>query len=244
MTDEARGKLTMAASAAWPAASRSPPQRPAQSGNVKATRDDWLDLALGALAIEGVDHVTVLALSERLGVSRSSFYWYFKNRDQLLDALLERWDRLNTHSIVSEAEAPAATVNEAVCNVFRCWVNPLIFSPRLDFAIREWARRSAHVRKALDRSDQVRMEALKALFVRFGYEDEDAFVRARVLYYMQIGYYALDVREPIETRLNLTPHYLTAFTGVTPSEAEIDAFRAYAMSHAHIPDFEPSRGQA
>ena len=88
------------------------------------------------------------------------------------------------------------------------------------------------------------MEALKALFVRFGYEDEDAFVRARVLYYMQIGYYALDVREPIETRLNLTPHYLTAFTGVTPSEAEIDAFRAYAMGHAHIPDFEPSRGQA
>ena len=137
-----------------------------------------------------------------------------------------------------QAEAPAATVNEAVCNVFRCWVNPAIFSPRLDFAVREWARRSAPVRKALDRSDRVRTEAVKALFVRFGYEDEDAFVRARVLYYMQIGYYALDLREPIETRLNLTPHYLKAFTGVDPDQAEIDAFRAYAMGHAHIPDFE------
>jgi AcrR family transcriptional regulator len=185
----------------------------------------------------------VLDLSERLGVSRSSFYWYFKNRDELLDALLDRWDRLNTRSIVSEAEAPAATVNEAVCNVFRCWVNPAIFSPRLDFAVREWARRSVHVRKALDRSDRVRTEAVKALFVRFGYEDEDAFVRARVLYYMQIGYYALDLREPIEARLNLTPHYLKAFTGVGPSEAEVDAFRAYAMRHAHIPDFDPSRGR-
>ena len=87
----------------------------------------------------------------------------------------------------------------------------------------------------------MRTEALKALFVRFGYEDQDAFVRARVLYYMQIGYYALDIREPIEARLNLTPHYLMAFTGVDPSEAEIDAFRAYAMGHAHIPDFDPSR---
>jgi AcrR family transcriptional regulator len=221
-----------------------PPQKPAQSGNVKATRDDWLDLALNALAIEGVDHVTVLNLSERLGVSRSSFYWYFKNRDELLDALLDRWDRLNTRSIVSQAEEPAETVNQAVGNVFRCWVNPAIFSPRLDFAVREWARRSASVRKALDRSDRVRGEALKAMFVRFGYEDEDAFVRARVLYYMQIGYYALDLREPMETRLNLTPHYLKAFTGVAPSKAEIDAFRAYAMRHAHIPDFEPSRGQA
>jgi AcrR family transcriptional regulator len=234
----------MTDSATSPAASGTQPPRPGQSGNVKATRDDWLDLALRALAVEGVDHVTVLNLSDRLGVSRSSFYWYFKNRDELLDALLDRWERLNTSSIVAHAEEPAATVNQSVCNIFRCWVNPTIFSPRLDFAIREWARRSPSVRKVLDRSDRVRTEALKAMFVRFGYEGEDAFVRARVLYYMQIGYYALDLREPIETRLNLTPHYLKAFTGVAPSDAEIDAFRAYAMRHAHIPDFEPSRGRA
>jgi AcrR family transcriptional regulator len=234
----------MSASVTAPASSGAAPRRPAQSGNVKATRDDWLDLALSTLAMEGVDRVTVLNLSERLAVSRSSFYWYFKNRDELLDALLDRWERLNTRSIVAQAEEPAATVNAAVCNVFRCWVNPLIFSPRLDFAVREWARRSTHVRKTLDRSDRIRTEAFKALFVRFGYKDQDALVRARVLYYMQIGYYALDLREPIETRLNLTPHYLEAFTGLPPSEAEIAAFRAYAMAHAHIPDFDPSRGRA
>jgi AcrR family transcriptional regulator len=234
----------MANSALWPSASSSPPRRPAQSSNVKATRDDWLEVALSVLAIEGVDHVTVLSLSERLGVSRSSFYWYFKNRDELLDALLDRWDELNTRSIVAEAQASAATVNEAVCNVFRCWINPLIFSPRLDFAVREWARRSAYVRKALERSDRIRTDAVKALFLRFGYEDEDALVRARVLYYMQIGYYALDLREPIEIRLNLTPHYLKVFTGVDPNKDEIDAFRAYAMDHAHVPDFEPSRGRS
>jgi AcrR family transcriptional regulator len=234
----------MANSALWPSASSSPPRRGARSSNVKATRDDWLDVALSALALEGVDHVTVLALSERLGVSRSSFYWYFKNRDELLGALLDRWDELNTRSIVAQAEESSATVNEAVCNVFRCWVSPTIFSPRLDFAVREWARRSAHVRKALDRSDRIRTEAMKALFVRFGYEDEDAFVRARVLYYTQIGYYALDLREPIEARLNLTPHYLKAFTGVDPNPGEIDAFRAYAMDHAHLPDFEPPRGRS
>ena len=234
----------MANSALWPSASSSPPRRLAQSSNVKATRDDWLEVALSVLAIEGVDHVTVLALSERLDVSRSSFYWYFKNRGELLGALLDRWDELNTRSIVASTEEPAASVTQAVCNVFRCWINPLIFSPRLDFAVREWARRSAPVRKALERSDRIRTEAVKALFLRFGYEDEDALVRARVLYYMQIGYYALDLREPIEARLNLTPHYLKAFTGVDPNKDEIDAFRAYAMDHAHVPDFEPSRGRS
>ena len=234
----------MANSALWPSASSSPQRRPAQSSNVKATRDDWLEVALSVLALEGVDHVTVLSLSERLGVSRSSFYWYFKNRDELLGALLDRWDELNTRSIVASTEEPAASVTQAVCNVFRCWINPLIFSPRLDFAVREWARRSDHVRKALERSDRIRTDAVKALFLRFGYEDGDALVRARVLYYMQIGYYALDLREPIETRLNLTPHYLKTFTGVDPNQDEIHAFRAYAMDHAHVPDFEPSRGRS
>src|SRR5271154_2668193 len=211
-------------------ASGGPPARPAQLGNVKATRDDWLDLALSALAVEGVAHVTVLNLSERLGVSRSSFYWYFKNRAELLDALLDRWDRLNTRSIVSQADESAGTVNEAVCNVFRCWVNPDIFSPRLDFAVREWARRSASVRKALDRSDRVRTEALKGLFVRFGYADEDALVRARVLYYMQIGYYALDLDEPIEGRLNLTPHYLRH--SPAPPRAKQKSLRSAPMRRA------------
>ena len=236
--------MTSQAPAASAPRSSLPADRPAPFGNVKATRDDWLDLALSLLAAEGVGHVTVLNLSERLAVSRSSFYWYFKNCDELLDALLERWDRLNTRSIVRQTQAPAATVNQAVCNVFRCWVDPAIFSPRLDFAVREWASRSAKVRKVLDRSDRERTEALRAMFVRFGYEEKDAFVRARVLYYMQIGYYALDIREPIEARLSLTPHYLKAFTGVHASEAEVDAFRTCASLHAHPPDFGPSRESA
>jgi AcrR family transcriptional regulator len=216
-------------------------ERPIALGNVKATRDDWLDLALRVFATEGIARVTILNLSEQLGVSRSSFYWYFKNRDELMDALLNRWDRLNTSSIISQAEAPAETVTEAVCNVFRCWVNPAIFSPRIDFAIREWARRSGPVRRALDRSDGQRIEALAALFVRFGYGERDAFVRARVLYYMQIGYYALDIREPVEARLSLTPLYVKAFTGVAPDQREIEAFRAYALKHAHIRDFDSYR---
>ena len=218
-------------------ASGAGPERSALLGNVKATRGDWLTGALRVLAIEGVGRVTVLNLSDRLGVSRSSFYWYFKNRDELFDALLARWEELNTRAIVTQAGAPAVSINEAVCNVFRCWIDPEIFSPRLDFAVREWARRSAKVRKALDRSDSDRTAAIKAMFERFGYRDEDALVRARVLYYTQIGYYALDIKEPMEARLKLTPHYLETFTGARPRDEDLASLRAYARAHAGAEDF-------
>jgi AcrR family transcriptional regulator len=133
--------------------------RPAPLGNVKATREDWVNLALSVLARHGAAAVTVLDLSERLGVSRSSFYWYFRNREDLLDELLRRWENLNTRSIVRQSEVRAGSINEAICNVFRCWVDPELFSPRLDFAVREWARRSEKVRMALDRSDGERTAA-------------------------------------------------------------------------------------
>ena len=71
---------------------------------------------------------------------------------------------------------------------------------------------------ALDLADHERTAAIRAMFLRFGYQDSDALVRARVLYFTQIGYYALDIREPIEARLRLTPHYLLAITGVPPQE--------------------------
>ena len=221
---------------------RAVPPRAASSNNappfanVKTTREDWLRVALGVLARQGVGAVTVLDLGERLGVSRSSFYWHFRNRGDLLDALLERWESQNTRSIVRQSEAPAGSINEAICNLFRCWVDPDLFSPKLDFAVREWARRSEKVRIALDRSDAERAAAIRAMFERHGYGGNDALARARVLYYMQIGYYALDVEEPMEARLKLTPHYLETFSGVAPREEDLDAFRAYAMRHAVAPD--------
>ena len=201
----------------------------ASLGNVKATRDDWLDLALSVLARDGVGGVTVLALSERLGVSRSSFYWYFRNRDHLLDELLMRWEGQTTRSIVRQSGAPANSINEAVCNVFRCWIDTELFSPRLDSAVREWARRSEKARNALDRSDSERTAAIRKMFERHGYPPDDACARARVLYYMQVGYYALDIREPLEARLKLAPHYLETFTGIKPREEDLAAFRAFAM---------------
>ena len=207
-------------------------------GIARATRDDWLDLALRLLARRGIGAVTVLDIGERLGVSRSSFYWHFHSRDGLLDALLQRWDDRNTRSIVRQAESPAATITEAVCNVFRCWVDPALFSARLDVAVREWARLSGTTRARLDRADRERLAAIEAMFIRHGYAPGDALVRARVLYTMQIGYYALAISEPMDARLALAPHYLETFTGVKPREEELAAFCAYAIDHAGVQDFE------
>ncbi|MCB1313688.1 MAG: TetR/AcrR family transcriptional regulator, partial [Sedimentitalea sp.] len=82
---------------------RDDPAREPLGGNVKVTREDWLAVALDALVSDGVEQVKVLALAERLDVSRSSFYWYFKSRQDLLDALLRHWQTTNTAAIIAQS---------------------------------------------------------------------------------------------------------------------------------------------
>ena len=200
------------------------------AGNIKVTRDDWLRLAKSALVGDGVEGVKVQVMGATLGVSRSSFYWYFKSRQDLLNALLEDWQSTNTKALVSMAEAPAKTITQAVGNVFRCVLNPELFDTRLDFAVRDWARRSPDVRRRLQTSDAQRLAALQTMFERFDYQPMEANARARILYYMQIGYDDAQLNEPMETRAELTEAYLIGFTGKVPSHKEVDDLKAYALS--------------
>lgn len=210
---------------------RDDPEAEPLVGNIKVTRDDWLNVAMDVLISDGVDQIKVLNLAERMAVSRSSFYWYFKSRQELLDALLARWHATNTAALVAQAKAPADTITAAVCNVHRCVVNTELFDTALDFSVRDWARKSGKVRRALDQSDARRLEALHDMFARYGYSEVEAETRARVLYYMQIGYDLAQLNEPMSTRIAMVPHYLYVFTGVEPKPEEVEEFSAYSTRY-------------
>jgi hypothetical protein len=65
------------------------------------------------------------------------------------------------------------------------------------------------------------------MYLRHGYGGEDAFIRARVLYYMQSGYYTLEVREPMVVRFSHVEAYLTSFTGKQAGAEDIELFQAF-----------------
>src|SRR5882757_5407905 len=59
-------------------------------------RGIWLDTARRALIEEGTAGVEINKLAKRLGVSRGGFYWFFKDRAQLLEELLAYWVQTST----------------------------------------------------------------------------------------------------------------------------------------------------
>ena len=208
-----------------------PSTRPSgRKGNIKVTREDWIKAAIELLITKGIDHVKILNIGKKLNVARSSFYGYFQDQNDLHNALLEEWHNRNTINLITEATTPCATITEAVLRVFRCAVNPTQFDIPLDFAIRDWARKSDNIASRIIASDKDRIAALTRMFEHYGFPPMESGTRARVIYFMQTGYNDAVIKEDMKNRLMLVPDYVRIFTGKDASQEELDAFTAYVVS--------------
>jgi AcrR family transcriptional regulator len=201
------------------------PKKSSDSG-WRGSAEVWLQAAYTGLIESGVESVRILPLAKKLSLSRTSFYWFFKDREELLAALIERWRGKNTDNLVSQTQAYAETIAEAILNVFDCWLNPALFDSQFEFAVRSWALQEPKVATQVEIADKARLAALAGMFVRFGYETLPADVRARSMYLTQIGYISMNSREEVLLRMQRIPEYVKIFTGQLPQARELQRFYA------------------
>ncbi len=195
---------------------------PRQRGSEEA----WLTAAYEVLTQSGIEAVKIMPLAKRLGLTRTGFYWHFKGRDALLEAMIKRWEEKNTGNLIARTEAYAESISEAMLNLFDCWLDKALFDARLDLAIRNWARNDANLQGRLDRADAKRRDAIVAMFRRHGYADDQAQVRSMTVIYTQIGYFSMRVMESQQQRIARVPDYIEVFAGTRPSPSEFRRFQA------------------
>jgi AcrR family transcriptional regulator len=192
----------------------------------RGSEDVWLAAACEVLTESGIEAVKIMPLAKRLGLTRTGFYWHFKDRDTLLEAMIQCWEDQNTGNLIARTEAYAESISEAMFNLFDCWLDETLFDARLDLAIRNWARNDAALQARLDQADAKRRDAITAMFHRFGYSDEQAQVRAMTVIYTQIGYISMQVSEDLQQRIARLPDYIEVFTGTRPAGSEFRRFKA------------------
>lgn len=148
-------------------------------------RTAWLHEALEVLRESGIDHVKVEPLAKRLGVTKGSFYWHFKDRNELLRALPEHWVKSQTEPVLAYAEAINRTPVEKMRAVleFLAREDP----DRYDNAMRAWAQFDSDVAEAVAAIDKRRMEYAGSLFEAAGLSAVEASFRARLWYFYDVG---------------------------------------------------------
>jgi AcrR family transcriptional regulator len=172
----------------------------------RLSRDDWAAAALAALAEGGVTAVAVEPVAARLGASKSSFYWLFADRRALLDAALERWERLQTSVVIEQLaliKDPAARLRHLMRHSFSSGTGA--GGAGSDLALRLITEPAdAAVREVTERVTRRRLAVITSGFTEMGHPPERARQLATASYAMYLGTAALN-------RINTGPADVAAY---------------------------------
>ncbi|HEU4457819.1 MAG TPA: TetR/AcrR family transcriptional regulator [Methylibium sp.] len=175
-----------------------PPERSARKRGAPAsveaaraslTRERWIEAATEVLVDQGIDHVRVDVLARQMAVTRGSFYWHFKDREELLAGVLRSWHENATEQLTLRLDRPQVDAREQLRDVLSLPFRgrAAARAARIELAIRAWARRDLQVRHAVDASDAARIGYIAQLFSALGFAVGDARARAFMLYSYVVG---------------------------------------------------------
>lgn len=165
---------------------------------VRTPRGAWIEAGLQLLAESGPDAVRVEVLARRLGVTKGGFYGYFKDRQELLDAMLDTWEQRSGEAVVARVEDEGGTRLERAMSAA-----DLSFSAELqpiDLTVREWARRDDQVAERLRRLDNLRMDLLRTYFRPDFPDDEELEARCLLAFMASVANGLVTVDHPGEGR--------------------------------------------
>jgi len=195
-----------------------------ENSRPRASQEMWLNAAYDLLVTEGIDAVKVMLLAKRLGLTRTGFYWHFKDLSDLHNTIVDLWKDRNTGVMLRKCAQPAGSLCEALFNLIDCWIDPDLFDAPLDLAIRNWARTDPDLQSLVDASDQQRLSAVTDMFLRFGTASDMAHYRALTVILTQTGYYSMRIGEPRLKRAEAGCRYAEIFAGMPPTQVEVDTF--------------------
>lgn len=168
-------------------------------GATRTPRDRWIEEGLQALAAGGPDAVRVEALAKKLGVTKGGFYGSFADRDALLEAMLDAWERESTDEVIDRVEREGG---DPRTKIQRAGV--LTFSSHrllpIDLAIRDWARRDEAVAERLRRVDNRRMALLREMIGTFCSDADEVEARSLLAFCVAIGEHFLAADHGDRTR--------------------------------------------
>ncbi|WP_030693615.1 TetR/AcrR family transcriptional regulator [Streptomyces globisporus] len=169
-------------------------------GAARTPRERWVEEGLTVLADGGPDAVRVEALAKRLGVTKGGFYGYFADRDALLAAMLDAWEREAADQVIERVRQDPDGDPRALITL----AGMLTFSGDrlrpIDLAVRDWARRDETVAARLRRVDNRRMELLREMIGTFCADPDEVEARSLLAFCVAIGHHFLAADHQGRTR--------------------------------------------
>jgi len=166
-----------------------PPKSRASAANrPPLDRKAWIQAATDALAEEGLAGLRVEVLAKRCGVTKGSFYWHFRDRQELLDEVLNLWKEGRIRDVSKQARGEPGKPLEQLVRVIDVYSSSRNRRGiQIELAVRDWARRDPKAARVVEEVDQWRLKSAKDLFIASGMGAQEAASRSLLLYAYSFG---------------------------------------------------------
>lgn len=94
-----------------------------------ANKEVWIDLGYGIFAREGYQALKIERLAKKMGISKSSFYHHFADREVFIQALLER--HIHQSQDLAEKERQAGAIFPDLIDALLAHKTDLLFNRQL-----------------------------------------------------------------------------------------------------------------
>ena len=148
------------------------------SNSKRITRDQWLSKALELFASTGEGGLRVENLARELGVSKSGFYFHFKDREDFLQQLLKYWAHEYTEVVTRN---PLLLMTPARDRLMM--IATLVFEQNLtefDAAMLVWSNKDPQIARKVRKAFDMRLTFAGKAFAELGFEGDELEMRTRV----------------------------------------------------------------
>jgi AcrR family transcriptional regulator len=168
------------------------------------TREDWIDGAWEMLGESGVDGVRIEPLARRLGVTKGSFYWHFKERQELIDELLDRWFTAWDNQLSPNFDTGADPA-ERIWALFESVIGRGTRGQTV--SLRMLSHTDVDVAQRIEERDSQRLLFLTNRLKEIGFSGEEARVRGQVYQVLMTGEYLRSGGQPLKERIERARDY-------------------------------------
>jgi AcrR family transcriptional regulator len=162
--------------------------------NSRLSVDDWIQAGFTILAEEGIKALKIDRLCRRLGVTKGSFYWHFTDIARYRAALVQAWGELRDDDRQHFGELAVLLPRERLSEMMSALVSARHWT--LERAMREWARTDEDAAVSVRAADQRVLAAVRQAFLDYGFDPDDADLRANATFAAAIGFLHLAGAQP------------------------------------------------
>lgn len=144
----------------------------------RVSKDEWLQAALDTLIEEGVEALRIERLAKRLHISKSGFYWHFKDSADLRQQIVEYWEHEYTETVINLLGKMPMEPKQKLQ-----YIAQMVLENKLatyDIAMQALGKREPALMRRINKVYKVRTNFVRKLFEELGFKGDELELRTRL----------------------------------------------------------------